>query len=497
MKRIKNFSLDKLFVLSSILYLVIPVIIFFFGWLKTIYATILTTPFLVLCYFVYKQIIKKDIRLFTKENTKYWLISIAVLFIWVYFSGIGGFSFQNGDHWVRNPIYRDLCKYDWPLIYNLSEESSFIQSITGTGNVAFSYYFTWWLIPALISKLFNLSELGHNVVLLVYSLIGLLLILYNINRIIGKCTYKALLILVFFSGMDIVRCLFYRKPYYFVEHIEWWNDLFWIQYSSNSTQLYWVFNQSIPLWIIMGLVMQLDNNRFIGCLCALSFVYSPWATLGIVPIAWVGSFFRKQSIKQAFNPINTIVTIIIAVVYGVFYMASSGSEGGIGTTLSFYRDRLFGFIIDYLLFLIIEVVIYWVLIYKENKDDKYFWIVTLELLSFPLVWMRDGNFTMRASIPALFIFMIYIINSLYKTEKVYIKYALIITLLIGSFTSISEINRSITNTLNGNIDNEEEIFSFGDIKTQDIARINIVKDQFFIYDYQNSLFFRYLAKEKK
>ena len=494
MKKESRFSLDKLMMLLSVLYIIAPIIIFFFGWLKTIYALIVTIPFLLFVYFVYKEFTKKEINLFKKENIIYWIISIIVLGIWSYYSGIGAFSYQNSDHWVRNPIYRDLCNYKWPLIYDLSKEPSYVKNITGTDTVAFSYYFTWWLVPALFSKIFGLSELGCNVVLQIWSVLGLLFVLYNINRIIGKCSYYSLLVFVFFSGMDIIRALFYGKPYKFIEHIEWWTDLYWIQYSSNTTQLYWVFNQSIPLWIIMSLLVQLNDNKFIGSLCALSFIYSPWAVFGIIPIAWVGSFFRKQSVKQAFNPINTIVTLEVAFVYGLFYMASSGSSGGVSVTFSYYRAKLFGFIVDYLMFMIIEVVIYWLLVYKENKNDKYFWVITIELVIFPMVWMRDGNFTMRASIPALFILMMYVINTLIYTDNRRIKYLLSIALLIGSLTPISEINRSVVNSRKGYIDNQEEIGSFGNIKTQDEARINIVKDQFFIYGFEESLFFKYLGK---
>ena len=112
---------------------------------------------------------------------------------------------------------------------------------------------------------------------------------------------------------------------------------------------------------------------------------------------------------------------------------------------------------------------------------------------FPMVWMRDGNFTMRASIPALFIFMLYIIETMNRIETTS-KIVLTAMLLIGSLTPISEINRSIKNTLIGNYDNEEEIYSFGNIQTRNEARIKIVKDQFFIYDYNESIFFKSLGK---
>ena len=377
MKKASSFSLDKLFVLSSILYIIAPVIVFFFRWLKIIVALIATIPFLLLVYFAYRQLTSEEIKLVRKESIIYWIIAVVVLGVWVYYSGIGGFSYQNSDHWVRNPIYRDMCRYNWPMIYDLSKESSFVQSITGTGKVAFSYYFTWWLVPALFSKIFRLNELGCNIVLLLWSLIGVLLVLYNINRITRKCSYMNLFVFALFSGMDFIGFILYKRYFSFTEHLEWWSG-YWLQYTGNTTQLYWVFNQSIPLWIIMSLVLQLKDNKYIGSLCALTFIYSPWAVFGIIPIAWAGSFFRKQSIRQAFNPINTVVTILIALIYGLFYMASSGSSGGIGTTVSYYRDDLVRFLLTCILFLILEAILFLILSYKENKDSIYFNVVFLK-----------------------------------------------------------------------------------------------------------------------
>ena len=429
MRKANSFSADKLFILFSVSYIIAPVIVFFFGWLKPLIAIIVTVPFLLLVYLVYRQLSETEICLFSKETLLYWTIAVIVLGIWVYFSGIGGFSYQNSDHWVRNPIYRDMCRYDWPMIYDLSKEPEFVKAITGTDKVAFSYYFTFWLVPALLSKLLGLNELGCNIVLYLWSLFGVLLVLYSINRISKKCSYRNLFVFMLFSGMDIIRFMVRKGHFSLIEHLEWWTDGYWIQYTSNTTQLYWVFNQSIPLWIIMCIVLQLKDNRYIGSICALSFVYSPWAIFGIIPIAWVGSFFRKQSIAQAFNPINTIVTLLVAGVYGLFYMASSGSSGGVGTTVSYYKATLGDFIFEYLMFILIEFVLYYVLVYKQNKNDRYFNLVFIELIICPLIWMRDGNFTMRASIPTLFILMMYVINTLNKEDDLKIRYALIVLLL--------------------------------------------------------------------
>lgn len=206
------------------------------------------------CWFAFNYIFKlfpsknRVINFFDKRYLNFWIIVLAVVAVWVYLSGIGSFVFQNGDYWVRNPIFRDLSTYQYPVIYDLSKESEAVQRICGSERVAFSYYFCWWLPVSYASKLFGLSETARNVLLYLWAVLGILATVYLICRKIGKCTYIVPVVLIVFSGLDIVPWLlknniFSNLPW--TTHIEWWAGYF--QYSSNTTQLFWVFNQSIPI----------------------------------------------------------------------------------------------------------------------------------------------------------------------------------------------------------------------------------------------------------
>ena len=490
-----EYKIEKFSYLLSILYLVIPIIIFFFGWMKVYFALPFSAAIVYFAYNLYKQLSGKiNKKIFTRENLLFWIVSFICICIWVYFSGIGSFSFQNRDFWVRNPIYRDLCINDWPVIFDLSLEPDYAQAITGTSKVAFSYYFTWWLPAALVAKCFADIETVKNVVLYIWAVLGCFIVLYNIVHIFGECKYGYLLILIFFSGMDVAGYLIRGNAFSLVEHMEWWPG-FMIQYTSNTTQLYWVFNQSIPLWIIMGLLLQLKDNRYVGGLCAMTVAYSPWATMGIFPIAFIGSFRKKEYIRNVFNLSNVLIVAVLGLAYGLFYISASGSSGGVGTTLSYYRKDLFTFIWVCILFIILECGAYLLLIYKDNRNDIYYYIVLFELLFFPVVWMRDGNFTMRASIPALYILMIYIMRTLTYSKEKKVKTILTVLLVIGSFTAFNEINRSLVNTIVHKVKgNEEEVYSFGQFRSENKSTITISKDQFFIYDYEKTPFFRYLAR---
>ena len=65
---------------------------------------------------------------------------------------------------------------------------------------------------------------------------------------------------------------------------------------------------------------------------------------------------------------------------------------------------------------------------------------------------------------------------------------------IGAITPLCELERSIFTTIATNDYLQENVYSFANIKTEDINRITTIKSQFFIYDYENTLFFKYLAR---
>ncbi len=74
------------------------------------------------------------------------------------------------------------------------------------------------------------------------------------------------------------------------------------------------------------------------------------------------------------------------------------------------------------------------------------------------------------------------------------KLFLTVALCIGAITPLCEINRSIITTISSNDYLQEDVYSFADIKTEDTKHISTIKEQFFIYDFEKTLFFRYLAK---
>lgn len=500
-KLLKAIFSDKLFIALSLLYAILPIVIFGFGWTRTFIGLIAAIILIGFGVAAHISITREDIRLFTKDNIMYWAVTAFIAFLWVYATGIGGNAFQNSDFWVRNPIYRDLATYKWPVIYDLDQQSDLVRLVlnswSGDDKVAFAYYFTWWLPAAFISKCLQLGNVGRNIVLILWAYLGVMLIMYLINRSVKKCSYIVPAVMMFFSGLDVIP--FYvnygRLP--ITDHIEWWGKYF--QYSSNTTLLFWVFNQAIPVWIIVALLLQLKDNKYVAGLCSMAFAYSPWATFGIVPMAIAGSFRKGEKLKSIFNPFNILAPLVMLILYGSFYMASNGSDGGFKFIFAENDGHWRHLMYVYLFFLLYEFGVYFIALGKEAVKNKYYFIVLIELILFPLFQIRDFNFVIRGTIPALFMLSFfvtkYLVENWAEEKEKLRRRAVIIILVIGSFTALGEMNRSFNRTtMNEENMLSEDVISFGDMQTTDEYYIRTASDQFFIYDYEDSFFFKYLAK---
>ena len=96
-------------------YILLPVIIFFLGWLKLWIAI----PLCIILLIIFFRIVNNEQSklLFASQLCLHNLLpAIIVILLWVYFSGIGGLVFQNKDHWWKNEIFNLLVTEKWPVV---------------------------------------------------------------------------------------------------------------------------------------------------------------------------------------------------------------------------------------------------------------------------------------------------------------------------------------------------------------------------------------------
>ncbi len=514
-----KFNADKFFTAASVAYVILPVMLFFAGWLK-MYISI---PAVLVCIFlawsIYRELTLDECRLVERASARFWLIILGVMCVLVMLSGIGNFSYQNGDFIARNPLYRDVCIYDWPVIYDLSEQTPFVQSIVGSGKVALSYYFSWWLAPAFVSKIFSCGQIGQNICIYVWAVLGMFLIAYNLCVHFRRKSFAIVMIFIFFSGLDVVGFFIMWMikggnlfPDVFIHHIEWWSGL---QLSSNTTQLFWVFNQSIPTWLIMILLLNLKSNKNFMALASLVFAYSPWAVFGMIPIAVYAWFESKDNFRQAFTFQNIAVSLLMLVIYGAFYASGTGvSEGSSHFNIhGIYSAGC------YLMMIFLEVVIFFIIMGKSAVKYRFYYVVLAELVLFPTYTLVHYNFFIRATIPALFVLMVFVMKFIVDENRPALRIrrmCLIAVLAVGALTATGEISRSVAydtlfllrNTEVGDFVIrkiskpalkktllQEEVYSVGKMRTDNAGIIkNMFMDMYFTYNLNDTFFFGHLAK---
>ena len=64
-----------------------------------------------------------------------------------------------------------------------------------------------------------------------------------------------------------------------------------------------------------------------------------------------------------------------------------------------------------------------------------------------------------------------------------------------SHDNMHEINRVVKNTITEDNLLQEDCYSYANIKMEDTGYIALIRDQFFVYDYENSFFYELLARK--
>lgn len=428
----------------SILYLTLPFILFLFGWVR---LTIAIPLAIIILFTLYKLLFTNlpisqspNSQFPISQSTVFWLLLTA---LWLLLSGIGGYAFQNWDHNWRNVVFRDLMNFDWPVYY-AQPESGPVKMLV--------YYIGFWLPSALVAKLTNWQI--ANFVLFIWSLFGVLLVTHQLASALKTSNLKATLLLILFSGLDILGTFFYPQGYPTIlppiTHIETWAGN--LQYSSFTTQLFWVFNQAIPAWLCISAIVGIasgekqehprnDVRGEIILLLSLCFFFAPLASVGLLPYVLI-ELFKQTDFKSPFKHLRweQLTASLIIFLLSTFFFASNTAAQQRGFQ-SLPLDK-------FLVFFLLEGGILWlVLAPSKHKDPR--WIITGILLALiPFIQLgSDRDFVMRASIAPLFYLMLQagetIIN---KSTSHLVRMTVYCLLVLGSFTPIYEINRSIYRT---------------------------------------------------
>lgn len=482
-------------------YLSLPIAIFFLGWIKLYIAAPLCVLLIIALYRATELSVPEPYtpdtaQLMMKGNLWKFAIAFGIIFFWVLIGGVGKFTYQFGDHTTRNGIFELLVNSRWPVI---------IDSPHYDKPVGLIYYIGFWLPSALIGKCFGMTA-GY-LMQTIWASIGIFLLYYIVTvKFVRHVALWPLVVIIFFSGLDIVGKYIMGEDLLSIisnnrDHIEWWIGFPYLQYSSMTTQLFWVFNQAVPIWLCTVVIITQKNNRAIILIFATAMLYGVLPAMGIaVLVLFIGGNSFILALKQ--KPLATslrglisdhltfenYVGVVIALIFMAYFSGNLVSQSGSFRSWTDFS----GVLVMVIVFFAVEAGFYLAVIAHSHKRNHLFYYVIV-MLFFICPWYIIGiynDFCMRASIPAIVILMCLVIDSLSKAKESNSRKmtaVIICLLIIGSITPLNEIVRSVSYTIETEkSDRPQGIYSINPIED------NRIRDQY--YGYSDNIFFKYIGR---
>jgi len=428
--------------LLSYLYLAIPLAIFFTTWLRMPYSLLLLCAIIFPGYILSKDI--KNRRIAMRPTITGIVIAVLAL-MWVYYSGSGGFSFQNGDWSKHNAVLGDLIQYDWPVRYK----------IENIGPTYLDYYLGWYTVPAFIGKLTH-SLTNAFLTQYIWTVAGILLCMRWLKTITKKSSMFLYGFFMMFATADSLGILILKNTNLlnFITPLEHWSTH---EYSSFTTLLYWVPGQGIGVWIVMCALiymLQQKHAQSFSMWFALLMFWSPLGFIGMIPFGIYLLFLQiKKGAQNTDFLVHFIPSLFILFFFFLYYKANifgtlySQNFRGIWLADSpLMWGRFAVFLFSELLLPLF--LIFLLRTYLGAPLKTLFYIAAPTLIFLPFFhYGLLNDLVMRGSIPSLFVIFLcsYTLLSSKKvrTKHLYIWLTLIIYFLLGAITPITEINRSL------------------------------------------------------
>ena len=401
----------------SLLYLLLPNLIFVSGWFRwevslPVLLILLGAFYLILSDFQRKYNISKE----DNPSLRVHLLVMAVAVIVCVVSGIGGFTFQ-GDQDKHYGVLRDLIVQPWPVVY---QQNFLVESA-----VHLNYYLAYYLPVALLAKVVGI--VWADALIFFWTFCGVYLVLRWVLIWKGKSLgLIAILIFLFFGGQDFLYALLKIPvkwallgeliPFHvFREEIAAeavvHNNI--LQFYAPIVSMTWCPQHVLGGWLAAALIFQqftqLKSLKSAAFILSLTFIWSVFNSIGLAIILLV------LLLKKGFSPFisfqNLLGALSLTLLAGFFFQAhySIAQSGWIWEAIPGKS-----WLPKVLVFLSIEFGIYAWLSYRfvKHQDWKLIWwaaIAVLFVIPFYVIGYFN-DFLMRAAVPSLFIISIVFIQ---------------------------------------------------------------------------------------
>ncbi|HEY8879673.1 MAG TPA: hypothetical protein VIN03_19040 [Roseateles sp.] len=431
-------QLDRL-ELAALGYLLAPMLLFFWGWWRWPVALALTG----LLALTGRAVFAQRRRGAQSLGMVIWLALAGVALLWVASSGLlGGLPLMK-DWSVRMVVLHDLTLGAWPVGYG---------ALAG-GESMLRFSMGYYLVPAALGSWLGGVEaarllLGAWTAIGVLLFFGLIVQSWASRRPAVLAALVAMLVL--FSGMDFLGFWLEKARLPEVgEHIEWWAP--WLQYSSQTTLLFWAPNHALPAWLGVALVWRHRETGLALAPAALlllaAALWSPLACVGLLPLLAVATLRQRAWqtwLRELLRPavlavLPVLVLLALFVSFGIVVDVLPDERRELaevaGSTATWYQWICFellewGFLACVLLAA------------RPRRLGWPFWVACGLLLVLPLLRFGPGNdLVMRAGIAPVTLLMLCVANSLSGDMPARWRGAAVLMLLIGTITPAQELWR--------------------------------------------------------
>ncbi len=432
--------LDRL----AVAYLVLPLTLFLVGWLQ-LWAAL---PLLACVLYGARLLLAPRARGPDAHPVSRLHLTAAIVggCAWTYLGGTAHFVFANADWFVRDAVLHDLVASPWPVGYGA------LDGFASLLRAPLAYY----LPAALVGKLGGL--MAAHYALAAWTAAGVSLFLMLVLSLVPSRTGPALVILgvvILFSGLDFVGNLINTGPrfllYWHLEkHLEWWAGTY--QYSSMTTQLFWVPNHALGGWLAIGLLCRERSGVALEATLPLVVVaatlWSPLTALGLLPfVIWrgVAALYRERSLALL-HPLIWGPALLVGIVVAAYLTLDTGAIPK-GITLDGAHEEVISGLLRQTQFFLLEAGFIGMAVWSLRRSGQV--ALALAILAvLPLIHFGPYNdLVMRASIPSLTVLAIAAGLALLAggdDPEAWKKKAILSgVLLLGALTPVSELARAL------------------------------------------------------
>lgn len=401
----------KSLIISSFLFLLFPCLVFLFFWVKLPIAILSTIALFPVFYYLKNNFPQESLGLTVVEITQLSTIAVVIVLL----SGVGSFSEQIRDYIGHTTKLNDLIVHPWPFQYKNAGQYP-------------CYYFGYYLVPALITKLFSTSV--ASVIWVIWASIGMFLSLALTYLLVQK---KIVIVLAAFvcSGGYAMAFFLNQKtivsPYLISPSPE---KLYYVAYAAFDNTL-WVPNQIIPSIlsiVILLLCVELKNYVVPACILACSFFWAPFPSL-ISSLLYL--YFIITSLKHFLTVLKQSIVPFIGLVVAFIPIAiylSGTSSSVVSTFIWNIEDQWLPIVFIYIFVEIgfVTLLFYALTRFKASATtplNTYFYLGIIIFCGLCLLKYGVWNDLMaRGVIPIMYLFSLVIVYQLYyelnKTRKI-------------------------------------------------------------------------------